>query len=62
MQPTPRVLCLSSDTPLKKTKFLFASGYHLEEASRKGWGHVCTSLSALGPHVVQTSSGPIHTA
>jgi hypothetical protein len=47
------------ETPLGETKFPFASGYQLEIASRlEMW--VCSLLSAVGNHLLQTHSGPVH--
>lgn len=39
-----RVVCVASETPLRKTIFPFASGYRLEIASGLGWELVPTSL------------------
>ena len=58
-----RVVCFSSGIPLEKTNFSFASGYYIGirfwARDRGMWTFL---LSAIGLHLVQTHSGPGHTA
>ena len=57
-----RVVCFPSETPLKKTKFPFASGYKSEITSSLIMGMCPLLLLALGLHLVQIHADPLHTA
>lgn len=50
--------CLPSETPLERTNFLFVSGDQLEIVSSL-WMVTCPLLSELGPHLMQTHTGPL---
>lgn len=50
--------CVPSKTPLKETKFAFASGCQLELAAGLVGSGVLPP-SALGSHLVQTQAGPV---
>lgn len=46
--------------PWRKIKFSFVSAYQLTLLLAQGWGHMYTSLLALGPHLAQASASPVH--
>lgn len=46
-------MSFSSENPLEKAKFTFASGYKLESASGLGWKNVFTSRIPSGENLCQ---------
>jgi hypothetical protein len=53
------VVYVPSKTSLETTSFSFASGCQLEMASWLGMGPHVMSLSAPGPHLAWTCTGPV---
>jgi hypothetical protein len=47
-------------TLLEKTKFSFTSSYQMEIASGLRMGACVSFLHTLGPHLLQTCTGPVH--
>lgn len=54
---SPKGVYFPNKVPLRKTKFLFATGYHMEIISGLGMGAgIHFSFPTIGPHFMQTSA------